>query len=173
MLRAGGDPGLSSSRSWPISAGAGSLRAAGPSPAVLAATLLGLACFGAALAWFGVHRALSPDEPYMPARVVDGRIVPGHSASAVSVSPACIIAPDFLADPALAAVLAALPEARVVGGAVRDALAGRPVADIDLATPMPPEQVIAALRARRAAGRADRARPRHRDGGRRAAADSR
>lgn len=53
--------------------------------------------------------------------------------------------PGFLADPALAAVLAALPEARVVGGAVRDALAGRPVTDIDLATPRTPEQVTEAL----------------------------
>ena len=58
----------------------------------------------------------------------------------------CRIGPDFLADPALAAVLAALPGARLVGGAVRDALAGRPVADIDLATPMPPERVMRALR---------------------------
>ena len=53
--------------------------------------------------------------------------------------------PDWLADPALAAVLAAVPEARIAGGAVRDTLAGRPVADIDLATPLPPNQVIAAL----------------------------
>jgi poly(A) polymerase len=64
----------------------------------------------------------------------------------VSDRPACTIAPDFLTDPALAAVLAALPDARVVGGAVRDALAARPVADIDLATPMRPEQVTDALR---------------------------
>ena len=48
-------------------------------------------------------------------------------------------------DPALQAVLAALPGARVVGGAVRDALAGRPVADVDLATPERPEAVIEAL----------------------------
>ncbi len=53
--------------------------------------------------------------------------------------------PEFLADPSLRAVLAALPEARVVGGAVRDALAGRKVADIDLATPRPPEEVVRAL----------------------------
>ncbi len=53
--------------------------------------------------------------------------------------------PAFLADPALGAVLAALPEARVVGGAVRDALAGLPVADIDLATPARPDQVLDAL----------------------------
>lgn len=52
----------------------------------------------------------------------------------------------FLSDAALMQVWDALPEARVVGGAVRDALAGRPVADIDLATPRPPEQVEAALR---------------------------
>jgi len=55
--------------------------------------------------------------------------------------------PPFLADPALHAVLAALPEARVVGGAVRDALAGREVADVDLATPRPPADVVAALHA--------------------------
>ncbi|MEA2744499.1 MAG: poly(A) polymerase [Acetobacteraceae bacterium] len=53
---------------------------------------------------------------------------------------------DFLNDPALAKVWDALPDARVVGGAVRDGLANRPVADIDLATPSPPEAVIAALR---------------------------
>ena len=41
--------------------------------------------------------------------------------------------------------MAALPEARVVGGAVRDALAGRPITDIDLATPRTPEQVTKAL----------------------------
>ena len=53
--------------------------------------------------------------------------------------------PSYLTEPELAAVMSALPEARVVGGAVRDALAGRPVADIDLATPRTPEQVTKAL----------------------------
>lgn len=53
--------------------------------------------------------------------------------------------PDFLADPALRSVLRALPAARLVGGCVRDAIAGRPVADIDLATPDPPEAVMRAL----------------------------
>lgn len=53
---------------------------------------------------------------------------------------------DFLNDPALGLVWDALPNARVVGGAVRDKLAVRPVADIDLATPSAPEQVMAALR---------------------------
>jgi poly(A) polymerase len=54
--------------------------------------------------------------------------------------------PEWLADPALAAVLAALPRARLVGGAVRDALLGREVADVDLATPDPPDAVARALR---------------------------
>ena len=56
-----------------------------------------------------------------------------------------IAPPPFLADPALAAVLDALPRARVVGGCVRDALAGLAVADIDLATPDRPELVVDAL----------------------------
>ena len=55
--------------------------------------------------------------------------------------------PAFLLEPALASVMAALPTARVVGGAVRDALAKRPVTDIDLATPWPPTQVMQALEA--------------------------
>ncbi len=53
----------------------------------------------------------------------------------------------LLADPALAPVLTALPHARLVGGCVRDTLAGLPVADIDLATPDPPEQALRALQA--------------------------
>jgi poly(A) polymerase len=66
----------------------------------------------------------------------------------MSTAPALHIAPPaFLAEPGLAAVMAALPEARVVGGAVRDTLAGRTVAEIDLATPRMPDQVIEALQA--------------------------
>ena len=53
--------------------------------------------------------------------------------------------PGFLQDPALQAVLRALPAARLVGGAVRDAVAGRPVADVDLATPEPPDRVVETL----------------------------
>lgn len=45
------------------------------------------------------------------------------------------------------AVLAALPGARAVGGAVRDLLAGRPVQDVDVAAPLPPEAIAARLRA--------------------------
>ena len=47
--------------------------------------------------------------------------------------------------PALAEVWSALPRARLVGGVVRDLLAGRAVADIDLATPEPPETVLRRL----------------------------
>ena len=54
--------------------------------------------------------------------------------------------PSFLLDPSFAALLTALPDARLVGGAVRDALAGRPIADIDLATKLPPHEVMVALR---------------------------
>ena len=60
--------------------------------------------------------------------------------------PALHIAPPaFLSDPALQAVLAALPGARLVGGCVRDAIAGRTVADVDLATPIQPDEVTLAL----------------------------
>ena len=63
-------------------------------------------------------------------------------------APACRIAPPaFLSEPALAALLDLLPEARIVGGAVRDTLAERPFADVDLASPLPPEQVIERLNA--------------------------
>jgi poly(A) polymerase/tRNA nucleotidyltransferase (CCA-adding enzyme) len=51
----------------------------------------------------------------------------------------------LLHDAALAPILAALPRARLVGGCVRDMLAGRPIADIDLATPDPPEAILQAL----------------------------
>jgi poly(A) polymerase len=42
---------------------------------------------------------------------------------------------------------ATLGEARFVGGAVRDALLGIPAADIDIATPHPPAEVIRRLKA--------------------------
>ena len=55
--------------------------------------------------------------------------------------------PAFLEEKALAAVLAALPRARVVGGAVRDHLLGLPVGEVDLATPEPPEEMARELAA--------------------------
>jgi poly(A) polymerase len=53
--------------------------------------------------------------------------------------------PDFLCAAATAKVLDALPGSRAVGGAVRDALAGLPVADVDVAAPFPPEDIMARL----------------------------
>jgi poly(A) polymerase/tRNA nucleotidyltransferase (CCA-adding enzyme) len=41
----------------------------------------------------------------------------------------------------------ALPEARIAGGAVRDTLAGRPVTDVDFASPLTPDEAAARLRA--------------------------
>ncbi|WP_240791316.1 CCA tRNA nucleotidyltransferase [Roseomonas sp. AR75] len=57
-----------------------------------------------------------------------------------------IAPPAFLSDPAPAAVLAALPGARAVGGCVRDALAGRAVHDVDVAAPLPPAEIVDRLR---------------------------
>ena len=56
---------------------------------------------------------------------------------------------DWTAREALAALVSALGEGnlRWVGGAVRDTLLGLPVKDIDAATPLRPEQVVAALKA--------------------------
>jgi poly(A) polymerase/tRNA nucleotidyltransferase (CCA-adding enzyme) len=63
-------------------------------------------------------------------------------------TPATVIPrPAFLDSPAVAAVLAALPGARAVGGCVRDALAGRESADVDVAAPLPPEDIATRLRA--------------------------
>ena len=56
---------------------------------------------------------------------------------------------DWMQAEALCAVFDALTrdgqEVRFVGGCVRDSLAGRPVKDIDLATPDPPEVVMEKL----------------------------
>jgi len=53
----------------------------------------------------------------------------------------------FLRDPALLRLWDVLPGARVVGGAVRDGVLGYPVADIDLATSLLPEDVVALVQA--------------------------
>jgi poly(A) polymerase len=67
------------------------------------------------------------------------------------MTPAGKLAPqEWMTAPATRAVLEALgadgAEVRFVGGCVRDALVGRPVNDVDLATADPPETVIALLR---------------------------
>lgn len=48
--------------------------------------------------------------------------------------------------PGLDRLVAALEDARFVGGSVRDTILGVDVADIDIATPLPPEEVLARLR---------------------------
>jgi len=58
---------------------------------------------------------------------------------------------DWLVRPETRAVFMALAaggfEARAVGGAVRNALLGHPVIDVDIATPARPDEVIAAAKA--------------------------
>jgi len=53
----------------------------------------------------------------------------------------------WLAEPETRAVMEALGEARFVGGAVRNALLGAAVSDIDIAVPMPPEESLKRLEA--------------------------
>ena len=54
-------------------------------------------------------------------------------------------AAEWRTRPGLAELVAALGDARWVGGAVRDTLLGLPVADLDLATPLPPDEVVRRL----------------------------
>ena len=56
-------------------------------------------------------------------------------------------AAEWMRDPDIARIVAALGDCRFVGGAVRDALAGRPVGDIDLATPEEPPETVRRLEA--------------------------
>lgn len=53
--------------------------------------------------------------------------------------------PAFLQGGTPEAVLDALPDSRAVGGCVRDALARRPVHDVDIAAPYPPEVIAQRL----------------------------
>lgn len=52
----------------------------GPSLPLLAATLALLLAFGAALGWLGVAKRIGPRERYVPAKLVDGKVVAGHAA---------------------------------------------------------------------------------------------
>src|ERR1700722_12246912 len=51
----------------------------------------------------------------------------------------------WMTTPETQAVMQALGQARFVGGAVRNAILGAPVADIDIAVPLPPEDFMARL----------------------------
>ena len=137
----------------------------GPPVSVVVGVACVLAVLASALIWLSQENALPPGAGYEPASTGGRQDGGGPRRAAMTDTPALRIDPPaFLAEPALAAVMAALPEARVVGGAVRDALAGRAVADVDLATPRTPEQVTAGAAGGRHARRADRAGPRHGDG---------
>ena len=54
----------------------------------------------------------------------------------------------WMTAPETVQVMAALGEARFVGGAVRNALLGAAVVDIDIAVPMPPQEALARLKAK-------------------------
>jgi|EndMetStandDraft_5_1072996.scaffolds.fasta_scaffold00824_6 poly(A) polymerase len=73
------------------------------------------------------------------------------SASSTPDRPPRLAGADWLRRPQTQAVFAALAAkghaARAVGGAVRNVLLGRPVVDVDIATPARPEDVIAAAEA--------------------------
>jgi len=56
-----------------------------------------------------------------------------------------IAAPPWLDRPEVRAIYDAIGDGRFVGGAVRDTLLGRRIGDLDLATPQPPEAVMARL----------------------------
>ncbi|MEO1224709.1 MAG: CCA tRNA nucleotidyltransferase [Pseudomonadota bacterium] len=74
---------------------------------------------------------------------------PDTSSPTISDRGAVRLTADWLRHPALARLIDVLAAAggppRLVGGCVRDAVLGRPVTDIDLATPVPPEAVKSAL----------------------------
>jgi hypothetical protein len=54
-------------------------RGGGPSPRVVAAALCGLALLTAALVWMSQQDRIGRYDAYVPAQVVDGRIIPGHA----------------------------------------------------------------------------------------------
>jgi poly(A) polymerase len=54
---------------------------------------------------------------------------------------------EWMTAPETRAVFAALGEARFVGGAVRNTLLGKLVADVDIATPLTPDEVLSRLQA--------------------------
>lgn len=73
-----------------------------------------------------------------------------YEVEAVGVEPTGKIGPQaWMTAPATRAVLDALTrdgaEVRFVGGCVRDAIANRPVGDVDIATTAPPEEVVRLL----------------------------
>ena len=101
--------------------------AGGPSPRVIAASAALVALLFAALLWFHREGALPPRHGLCPRHAARRPHRPRPRRRAMTEAPALTIEPPgFLSDPALASVLAALPEARIAGGAVRDTLVEAP-----------------------------------------------
>ena len=73
------------------------------------------------------------------------------SANGVPGATGVRVSEDWMTGPAVAPVIAALGEGgidvRFVGGCVRDALLGNPVADIDIGVPLPPDEAVRRLEA--------------------------
>jgi hypothetical protein len=51
-----------------------------PTPTVLVVTFAALAIMGGCLVWFGLDRRLGNTGVYVPAQLVDGKIIPPHTA---------------------------------------------------------------------------------------------
>ena len=101
------------------------------------------------LAQFG---GAPPGSTYVPAHIENGRLVPGTDAMTQRRGDRDSTTPPGSATAPLAARARRCSngdgeEARVVGGAVRNALLGEPLGDIDIATTAVPEEVIAPRRA--------------------------
>jgi hypothetical protein len=50
-----------------------------PGPAITLLALAGAALMIGGALWYGVSRSMAPGEVYVPARIEDGHIVPGHA----------------------------------------------------------------------------------------------
>lgn len=53
----------------------------GPSPAMIGVTAGAVLLLAAALVWFGTHETIGVGKAYVPARLQNGEIVPGHAAA--------------------------------------------------------------------------------------------
>src|SRR5262245_45260814 len=91
--------------------------------------------------------ALRPDSGQDPTeRTRPHQVIRAMATRAAHPAPSSLRNADWLVRPETRAVFAALAaggyEARAVGGAVRNTLLGRPVTDVDIATPARPEDVM-------------------------------
>ncbi len=119
-----------SRRNWPLSRIAWLL---------IAALVLMIGSFVVLAHWSGAP----PGSTYVPAHVEDGKFVPGQTSDGGRRAARCRLAARGRRWRALLAVLDRDgEEARVVGGAVRNALLGEPLGDIDIATTALPQEVI-------------------------------